>query len=53
MVNVVFSSLDGYLRMYLLNYMFMGRSILNLGLCFIVVPEVSSSRTSLFESSSK
>ena len=38
LVSVVFSSLDGYQRIDLRNYIFMGSSALNLGLCFFVVP---------------
>lgn len=38
LVNVVFSCLDGYQRMYLRNFILMGSSVVNLILCFIVVP---------------
>ena len=37
-VNVIFSSLDGYQKMYLRNYLSMGGAVLNLILCFLVVP---------------
>ncbi|MEA5112588.1 MAG: oligosaccharide flippase family protein [Geobacteraceae bacterium] len=38
LVNVAFSSLDGYQRMYLRNYVFVASAGINLLLCFFVVP---------------
>lgn len=37
--NVLFSSLDGYQRMYLRNYILMSSAVINLCLCFFVIPK--------------